>query len=235
MCHGKSLSRFPEPLPGEPFEASQLAGLHFGRTDATETVAIVPDIWGCNAFYRGLSTHLSEQGLGVFLLDPFHGLGPLPEATREAAFERRGKVRDLAYVDAFEAWLRERKIGGVIGFCLGGLYVFDLVRRGWRGDLVAFYPFPQGLPNQDPLTTPFDYLAKADVPHTVLLGDGDVVVGLDNISKLESVAAGNPAIDLHVYAGSGHGFLSDLDGDRAPLVANAEDALARCKRVILAA
>lgn len=225
MCHGQASARFPEPETGTPFDEGGLHGYAFGSPSAPP-VAILPDIYGCNAFYRGLATHFAVKGLRVLLMDPFHAQGPLAEATREAAFERRHKVRDGDYMDALVGFLSQRAVGGVIGFCLGGLYVFDLVRRKYAGNLVAFYPFPQGLPNQDPLPVPFDYLGAAATPHTVLIGDTDPSLGPDNTRRLEQIAAGNGALDLHVYAGSGHGFLGDLDSADPVLRANAEAGLA---------
>ncbi|WP_119166127.1 dienelactone hydrolase family protein [Algihabitans albus] len=230
MCHGKPSSRFPTPNEGAPFEGA-LHGFSFGQ-EGSPRLAILPDIYGCNPFYKGLATYFAGQGLHVYLMNPFHALGALPEMTREAAFERRHKLRDRAYVEALEAFLEREEIGGVLGFCLGGLYIFELARRGYSGRMVAFYPFPQGLPNDDPLQVPFEYLDGVSAKHSVLIGNNDPSLGPEVTANLCAVAAKNPAIDLHVFEGSGHGFLADLDSDDAAKRANAEAAFAIAETVL---
>ncbi|QLC26423.1 dienelactone hydrolase family protein [Parasphingopyxis algicola] len=229
MCHGKAVRAFPDPMDAESFDDG-VSGYRFGG-DTERRIAILPDIYGCNDFYRGLSTHLAERGAQVFLVDTFAGLGDLPEVTREAAFARRGQVEDKAFLDRFEDFVRRNRIGGVIGFCLGGLYVFELARRGVDADLLGLYGFPQGLPNQDPLPVPFEYLPQVTTPFAMLLGAEDESVGADNIAKLGTLAPDIPAMALKVYDGVGHNFLPFLDSDDADKKAIAKDALARIEAV----
>ena len=207
-----------------------MAGYIFGQ-EAEKSVAILPDIYGCNDFYRGLSTHLAHTGKQVYLVDTFAGLGELEEQTREAAFARRNKVSDSRFLDAFEQFCGELGIDAVIGFCLGGLYVFELARRGMKAHLLGLYGFPQGLPNQDPLPLPFDYLHEVKQPFTMLLGAEDESVGKENIDRLAAMAADVPAMELTVYQGVGHNFLPFLDSEQVELKAIAEDALKRIEAV----
>ncbi|TDJ68191.1 MAG: carboxymethylenebutenolidase 2 [Proteobacteria bacterium] len=231
MCHGEKSPAFPDPSPSSLYR-DDIQAMVFGSPDAAHKVAILPDIFGCNPFYQGFATHLAARGARVYLIDIFAGLGDLPKATREAAFERRHKLKDRVFVDAFEQFLANEKLAGVIGFCLGGLYVFELARRNVAGALVAFYPFPQGLVNQDALDVPFDYLPSVATPHTVLIGDADASVSPEHIARLRDIAADNPALDLNVFETSGHGFLADLAADDELKRSNAERALARCEAVL---
>ena len=130
MCHSEAVAAFPQPATAEVFSSS-VGGYRF-TGEGSRKVAILPDIYGCNAFYRGLATHLSQKGTTVFLIDPFARLGDLPEQTREAAFSRRAKVADKLFVDQLESFTREERLDAVIGFCLGGLYIFELARRPIR-------------------------------------------------------------------------------------------------------
>lgn len=232
MCHGNASARLPAPEAGTPFDGAS-HGFAFGPADGPR-LAILPDIYGCNPFYRGLATHFAAKGMRVLLMNPFHDFGELAEPTREAAFERRHKLRDNAYMDALESFLAETRVEAVLGFCLGGLFVFDLARRGYRGRMAAFYPFPQGLPNQDALPVPFDYLGDTDVPHTVLVGDRDFWLADGVGDRLAALAKANPTIDLHVFKGSDHGFLADLDSADEARRANAETALRIAEKVLLA-
>ncbi|MDJ0979714.1 MAG: dienelactone hydrolase family protein [Erythrobacter sp.] len=229
MCHGAAVAAFPTPAEPTSYSGA-VDGFVFGP-DGGPRVAILPDIYGCNDFYRGLATHLAQQGAQVFLIDTFAGLGELPEVTREAAFARRNKVADTAFVDRFEQFLTVESIEGVIGFCLGGLYVFELARRGVDVSLLGLYGFPQGLPNEDPLPVPFDYLEDVTTPFTMLLGAGDESVGPENIAKLKSMDAAVPAMTLKVYDGVGHNFLPFLDSEDAAKNAIARDALSHIEQV----
>lgn len=215
MCHGHACSVFPDPgefvTPTGPIVASI-----FGAANSLAKIAILPDIFGVNPFYQGLATRWADKGAEVHLIDVFAGLGDLPKATREAAFGRRHKLKDKQFVDRFEAYAKEQQFTGVVGFCLGGLYIFELARRQTPGALIAFYPFPQGLPNQDAVDVPFDYLSDVDKTHTVLVGSNDASLGDGVLERLQETASNNHHIDLHVFAGSEHGFLADLDNSESP-------------------
>jgi carboxymethylenebutenolidase len=226
VCHGEASATLPPP--GEHVAAT-VAGLHslvFGDREERGRIAIIPDIYGPGPFYQGLATYLAARGAVVHLMDPFHDLGPLAEPTREAAFARRDRLRDRAYVDAFETFLHKREITGVAGSCLGGLYIFELARRGMPVELVSLYGFPQGLANQDPLPVPFDYLDGLPSRHVAMFGDRDHSQPPENLRRLARIAERTPGLALHIFTGSGHGFLADLDSEDPVLAKNAQSALA---------
>ena len=226
MCHSDAPSLFPRTTHAEKSEGAITAYRYRGTTPIGPRLAVVPDIYGCNDFYRGYAAYLAARGASeVFLIDPFAEWGHLAKPSREAAFERRHKVADKSYVGAITIFLAEHRIDGLVGFCLGGLYVFELARRQAVRRLVAYYPFPQGLPNRDPLDVPFDYLGEVRAPHTVILGERDASLGEANLERLLAAAARNPAIDLHVLPGAGHGFLADLESDDSERRRAAEQGL----------
>ena len=231
MCHGEASAAFPEPASFSPYSGGIQASV-FGDPAAPRRIAILPDIYGSNPFYQGLATRLAHTGSLVYLIDTFAGLGDLPQATREAAFGRRHKLKDKTFVDQFAEFVERESMTGIIGFCLGGLFVFELARRGTTADLVGFYPFPQGLPNQDALDVPFDYLDGVTKQHTILVGTDDVSLGPENLDRLRDVAERNPALRLHVFESSGHGFLSDLTSDDMVKRDNAERALGLCEAAL---
>jgi len=106
--------------------------------------------------------------------------------------------------------------------------VMELARRGNSATLIGLYPFPAGLQNQDPLPVPLDTLEDVRTPQTILVGDQDAGAGIDNVKTMADIATRNTALDLHVYEGSGHGFLADLDSADPHLKQNAHDAVAVC-------
>ncbi|MEX2525640.1 MAG: dienelactone hydrolase family protein [Gammaproteobacteria bacterium] len=195
-------------------------------------MAIITDIYGCNDFYQSFATFLVGRGWTVMLIDLFSDLGELPEVTREAAFERRHKLRDGEVCGNIQRFLANQNVDAVIGFCLGGNYIFELARRNVDARLVAFYPFPAGLPNQDELTPAFEYLESLEAPVTVLAGAQDDSAGRENMARLAEMAKSVPVLDVRVYEGSGHGFLAQLDSEDEQLKKNAEDALDVCLRAI---
>ena len=234
MCNTEASRSLPRPGKAERIDSDGIVAYAFGQATCADRVVIIPDIYGASAFYLGLATWFADKGARVLLLDPFVDLGELPSPTREAAFARRGKLCDKAYVDAVENFSRKHEISGVLGFCLGGLYVFELSRRRLPVRLVSLYGFPQGLPNQDPLPVPFDYLAEVSWPQLALFGEEDYLQTPENLGRLRAIAAASPHFDLHLYPRSGHGFLADLDAEDSTLRANANDALSRCADVLLA-
>lgn len=232
MCHGDPLDALPAPEAGLLFEA-EIAGLAFGPRDATTRIALLPDIYGTTPFYRQIATRYAAHGARVFLVNPFHAFGALPEATREAGFARRMKVADSAFLDAFEAFAHRESVTGIAGFCLGGFYIFDLVRRDLPAALVGLYGFPQGMENRDPLPVPFDYLHSVTRPFTMLMPAEDDAVGPRTVRRLADMAPQVPAMDLVVYPQAGHGFLPELDSGAPEARARARDALRRMDAALL--
>ena len=231
MCHSAASTAFP-PIGKFVATTGRSFSLAFGDPGERVRIAILPDIYGPGPFYQGLATYLAERGAFVHLMDPFHDLGALAVPSRDAAFARRNSVRDRTYVDDFERFVRTQRITGVTGFCLGGLYVFELARRGLPVNLVSLYGFPQGLANDDPLPVPFDYLDGLSHRHVALFGDKDHSQSPDNFRRLTEIADRTPGFGLHVFPGSGHGFLSDLDCDDPALVRNARSALTIVKETM---
>ncbi len=231
MCYGEPSPSFPSPDCQDEISA-EVESLVFGKANTSSSIVIIPDIYGTSAFYQGLSTLLAQKGARVYLVNPFAGLGDLKEGTREEAFARRHKVHDKAFVDQVEAFCESQKVDSVIGFCLGGYYIFELARRNVAANLVGFYGFPQGMDNIDPLPKPFDYLDSVSKQQLCLMPGQDMAVGIDNVERLAQMAQGNDALQLHVYQESGHTFLKDLDSDDEQLRNNALDALAKCERAV---
>lgn len=232
MCNAASLSFFRKPRRIDHL-VSSVESFVQGPDDAAFRIAILPDIYGCSPFYEGLSAHFAELGARVFLVNPFAGLGELREPTREAAFERRHKVADKGFLDSFEAFARDQQITGVVGFCLGGLYVFELARRGLDACLIGMYGFPQGLPNRDPIPVPFDYLDSVRKSYTMFIGRNDRSVGTENVLRLERQAKSNPALNLVVFDDVGHDFLTALDESSGAARRAALETLKFCEGELL--
>ncbi|WP_257551892.1 dienelactone hydrolase family protein [Sphingopyxis sp. DBS4] len=234
MCHIEQCSSFPSGDAGALFQDREISGYRFGDDASDRCIAVLPDIYGCTSFYRGFAAHLAARGAVVDLIRTFEDLGKLAEHTREAAFERRHRLKDRTFVDAFERYARRRGIGGVVGFCIGGLFVYELARRNLPAALVSFYGFPQGLPNQEAVDVPLTYLDTVTTPHLTLFGAEDDLISEEVQTRLAGIGQRQPACQVRVFTGSGHGFLTDLDGADAGRRDNAAKALALCEEALFA-
>lgn len=224
MCHKEPLTHFGEQLPAKSIE-EEVSALVYGEGRAARKIAVLPDIYGLTPFYQGFSSFLARHGAEVHLVNPWQPFGELPESTREAAYERRHMLRDTAYCNQLALYIDRIGFDAVIGFCIGGNFLLELVRGGYRGISSAVYPLPWGMSNVDALDPAFDYMGHLPHPVTILMGEEDSLAGADNIRRLQDVCGSNPALTLHLYPKSNHGFLTDIDSGDELLRANAYHAL----------
>ena len=234
MCQHDKLNGFPEP---GKYEVKTIQGLEvwqYGDANASGPgrLVVMTDIYGCNEFYQSFATYYAGLGWQVYLINLFSELGELPEITREAAFERRHKLRDNTICTQVENLLETENIDALIGFCLGGNYALELARREVRANLVAYDSFPAGLPNQDGVPVPFEYLEQLSKKVTILAGDADDSAGRENVARLADMSSRNSNLDMHVYKNAGHGFLKQLNNKDSELQNSAKDSLAVCTRAI---
>lgn len=231
MCHKDRVGFFGQLLKYTEF-SEEVDGLCFPNKNADIRVAVLPDIYGLTDFYKGYASYLTDFGAQVYLVNPWSEFGELPELTRDAAYDRRHKLRDRQHCDQLGEFLSNNKISTVIGFCIGGNFVFELARRGFQGTLIAVYPLPWGMKNQDEITPAFEYMATLVNNVTIFMGDADHLAGPDNIRKIEGLVAGNANLTLHLYKGSNHGFFTDIDGSDQKLKLNANDAIDKINKIL---
>ena len=231
MCHTNKIEYFGDFNQCKLFSA-EVDGLFYPASDAARKVAVLPDIYGLTDFYKGYASYVSGFGANTWLTNPWSPFGELPEPTREAAYERRHKLKDREHCDQLELFLASEGIDAVVGFCIGGNFVLELARRGYSGTLIAVYPLPWGMANQDEIAPAFDYMPSLEKEVTILMGKADHLAGPDNIKKLQDVVAGNDNLILHLYEGSNHGFFTDIEGDDEKLKENAKDGIDKVTNVL---
>ena len=231
MCHTNKIEFFGELLDYSEF-SGDVNGLVFGGNEAGKRVAVLPDIYGMTDFYKGYASYVAGFGARTYLTNPWSEFGNLPEATREAAYERRHKLRDREHCDHLENFLANEKIEAVVGFCLGGNFVFELARRSYEGTLIAAYPLPWGMANQDEIAPAFEYMPALGKEVTILMGEADHLAGPDNIRKLKDIVVANAKLTMYLYGGSNHGFFTDIDGSDEKLRGNAKAAIDKVTAIL---
>jgi len=231
MCHTQLIAYFGETRQHREF-SNTVDGLLFSGDDPGNRVAVLPDIYGLTDFYKGYASYLSGFGAATYLTNPWSAFGELAEPTREAAYERRHLLRDREHCNRLQEFLAAENIDAVVGFCIGGNFALELARRGYAGTIIAIYPLPWGMANQDEITPAFEYLPSLEKDVTILMGAADHLAGPDNIRKMRDIVAGNEHLAMHLYAGSNHGFFTDIDGSDEKLKANAKDAIDRVTKIL---
>ena len=179
------------------------------------TVIILHDIWGANKFYRDMGQRLAEAGFAAILPDLFVRQGPLTKPSREAAFARAGQhsftvaLEDIrAIVDKLSS---EGRNVGVIGFCMGGtLALLADARIPQLKAAVVYYGFPvNSHPTPNRPFNPIDEVGQLHAPILGFFGEEDSGVGPDNVRAYEAAARqAGKTIDVTIYPGVGHGFLT---------------------------
>ena len=231
MCHTQKVEYFGDLRDCSAF-SGDIDGLVFAGNAPGRCIAVLPDIYGLTDFYKGYASYISGFGSRTFLTNPWSACGELAAPTREAAYERRQKLRDREHCDQLEKFLKTKNIDAIVGFCIGGNFVFEMAKRGFDGTIIAIYPLPWGMANEDEITPAFEYMPTLDKEVIILMGEADHLAGPDNIQKMRDIVAENSKLTMHLYEGSNHGFFTDIDGDDETLKGNAQDAIDKITQIL---
>ena len=178
-------------------------------------IVLLQEIFGVNAYIRGVADRYAEEGYVVLAPDIFHRLEPDVElAATEADFPKAFAFYEaldidlavsdvVATVDAARA-LPEVTAStngagvGVLGFCLGGKLAF-LAAAATDVDCAVCY-YGGGIDQC------LDKASAITAPLMMHFGEADEYIPPDAIARIRERFAERPRTDIHVYRGAGHAF-----------------------------
>jgi len=173
-------------------------------------VLLLPAIFGTTPGIKAFADRIASEGFVVAVPDMFWRTHPGPlgydGADREKAQERYRTfdvgqgVRD---VEQMIAWLRRRPevVGGVgvVGLCFGGRYAF-LAAAGRGADAAVSY-------HGTFIEAHLDECQRINGRVGLHFGESDQHVPMAQVARIREASRANPKIEIHTYAGAGHGFM----------------------------
>jgi carboxymethylenebutenolidase len=187
--------------------------------EALGGVVLVPDVHGLRPLMEDICRRLATHGLAVCAPEMFARLIPPGGSLSSEERLARGKelhddvvMEDLA--EAADHLAAADHVGtvSVLGFCLGGTYVFKAAASGRFERAVAFYGMIRtpsmwaGGGQRDAL----EVVAGA-CPTLAIFGGADPYTPVDDIDALRNAWAGQRDHKVVVYRGADHAFAHDPD------------------------
>ena len=172
---------------------------------------LLHEIFGVNVYVRDAAARLAEAGYVVLAPDLFWrtqpGLELLHDDEGLAAGMQAAQQLDFpaAVGDAIAAMALLRSMPevtdervGVIGFCLGGTFAYQVAVHGTPDVAVIYYgsAIPAALADA----------GRIDCPTIMHWGGADPFIPREQVDAVAAMAAGHPSIECHVHEGAGHAF-----------------------------
>ena len=175
--------------------------------EPTRGVVVAPDIMGLRDLFDAMAADLAARhGWAVCAVELFPGQEHLPlEERMQTPLDVERVVGDL--VEGAEATLCDRV--AVIGFCRGGMHVYQAAASGRFDRGVSFYGMIRVPPQWNPgRGEPLDLLARPEAcPVLSIVGGRDPYTPPDDVEALEQL----PNVEVVVYPEAGHGFVHAPD------------------------
>jgi carboxymethylenebutenolidase len=197
------------------------------RSTKAPVVVVVHEIFGLSTWVRGVADQLAADGFIAIAPDLLTGkLAPEPGSDTVNAQAATAAIRTLKPEDVQRQIAAVGQYGmalpaaekryGVVGFCWGGGISFAsaVESPNGQGAAVVYY-------GTSPATTS---LARVKVPVLGLYGGEDARVGATVPPADSAMKALGKRFEPHTFAGAGHGFLRQQDGQNGANLAAARQA-----------
>ena len=183
------------------------------RRTKAPVVVVVHEIFGLSTWIRGVADQLAAEGFIAIAPDFLTGYSgafnpdSLPVDSARAIIRRLDAGQIQSRIDAVARWGMALPAAvpryGIVGFCWGGSVVFNhAVHAPGLGAGVAYYgsaPAPENL-------------ATVRAPVLGLYGENDQRVNATIAPTDSAMRAMGKTYQPHIFAGAGHGFLRQQDG-----------------------
>jgi carboxymethylenebutenolidase len=197
------------------------------RSGKAPVVVVVHEIFGLSAWVRGVADQLAADGFIAIAPDLLTGkVPPVPGTDTVAAQAATAAIRSLRAEDVQRQIAAVGPYGmslpaaekryGVVGFCWGGSASFAsaVMSPAGQGAAVVYY-------GTSPETAS---LTSVKVPVLGLYGGEDARVGATVPPADSAMKALGKRFEPHTFAGAGHGFLRQQDGQGGANLAAAQSA-----------
>lgn len=197
------------------------------RRTKAPVVVVVHEIFGLSSWVRGVADQLAADGFIAIAPDLLTGkVPPVPGADTVASQAATAAVRSLQSQDVQRQIAAVGQYGmslpaaekryGVVGFCWGGSVAFNsaVMSPAGQGAAVVYY-------GSSPNTAS---LATVKVPVLGLYGGEDARVGATVPPADSAMKALGKRFEPHTFAGAGHGFLRQQEGQNGANLAAAQRA-----------
>ena len=197
------------------------------RATKAPVVVVVHEIFGLSAWVRGVADQLAADGFIAIAPDLLTGkVLPAPGSDTTAASAATAAIRSLASADVQRQIAAVGQYGmtlpaaekryGVVGFCWGGGVSFAsaVASPAGQGAAVVYY-------GTSPATSS---LASVQIPVLGLYGAEDARVGATVPPADSAMKALSKRFEPHTFAGAGHGFLRQQEGQAGANLAAARQA-----------
>ena len=197
------------------------------RSTKAPVVVVVHEIFGLSTWVRGVADQLAADGFIAIAPDLLTGkVAPVPGSDTVASDAATAAVRSLRSEDVQRQIAAAGQYGmalpaaekryGVVGFCWGGgtSFASAVESPAGQGAAVVYY-------GTSPATSS---LARVKVPVLGLYGGEDARVGATVPPADSAMKALGKRFELHTFAGAGHGFLRQQDGQNGANLAAARQA-----------
>lgn len=197
------------------------------RSTKAPVVVVVHEIFGLSGWVRGVADQLAADGFIAIAPDLLTGkVAPAPGSDTVAAQAATAAIRSLRPDDVQRQIAAVGQYGtslpaaekryGVVGFCWGGSASFESAVRSpaGQGAAVVYY-------GTSPATAS---LASINVPVLGLYGGEDARVGATVPPADSAMKALGKRFEHRSFAGAGHGFLRQQEGQNGANLAAAQQA-----------
>jgi carboxymethylenebutenolidase len=195
-----------------------VAAVH-ARPDGMPVAGVVlhPDMGGLRPLFEDMARRLATHGLAVVAVEQF---ASQPLAVRSSVEERMAHVKDLddgvqmeilsAAADLLVVDDDVSRVS-VLGFCMGGHYVFKAAATDRFDAAVAFYGMlrtPDGWGGPGHRVEPLE-VAKEMCPTLAFFGTADPWTPAADIDALRAAWSGRSDCEIVTVEGAEHGFVHD--------------------------